>query len=106
MTDIGLKNTDVEAISHILTNYPSITRAVVFGSRAKGGGSLYADVDIALYGAVDILESEGVICDLDELALIYKFDVIAYERIKNPALKQHIDRVGIKIYEKNPEDGA
>ena len=43
---------------------------------------------------------ENIICDLDELPLIYKFDVVAHELIKSPALHQHIDRAGVIVYEK------
>jgi predicted nucleotidyltransferase len=74
MTDLGLKNKELAAIAHVLSSKPSLKRAVVFGSRAKGGGSLSADIDIALYGDLDLLEVEEIICDLDELPLIYKFD--------------------------------
>jgi len=101
MADLGLLNDDMIAISNVFRNNPAITRAVVFGSRAKGGGSLYADVDIALYGDIELLEMEDIICDLDELPLVYKFDVITYDRIRNYRLKQHIDKVGTIIYDKD-----
>ena len=35
------------------------------------------------------------IMKLDELDLPYKIDLINYNAITNPALKEHIDRVGI-----------
>jgi len=96
---LGLENRGV--ISAVFANNPSIQKAVVFGSRAKGNHTPYSDVDIALYGDIDLLEVENVSCDLDDLPLIYKFDVIAYSLVKNAALREHIDRVGVTIYEKN-----
>lgn len=96
---LGLENRGV--ISAVFANNPSIQKAVVFGSRAKGNHTPYSDVDIALYGDIDLLEVENVSCDLDDLPLIYKFDVIAYSLVKNAALREHIDRVGVVIYEKN-----
>jgi predicted nucleotidyltransferase len=60
----------------------------------------YSDVDIALSGNLSMTDIESVICDLDELPLVYKFDVVAYESIKNPRLKEHIDQVGVVIYKK------
>jgi predicted nucleotidyltransferase len=81
-------------------NNPAIERAVVFGSRAKGGYSMYSDIDIALYGDLSLLEVEIIICDLEELPFVYKFDVAAYDSIINLALKQHIDKFGVMIYEK------
>jgi predicted nucleotidyltransferase len=102
MTDFGLKSGELAAISAVLKNYPAIERAVIFGSRAKGCHRPYSDVDIALYGGMDLLEVESVICDLDELPLVYKFDAVAYETLKNPALRQHIDRVGVTFYTRTP----
>ena len=94
----------LEAIDHavvsVLKNVPSIQKAAVFGSRAKGNHNLYSDVDIALYGDIDLFEVERIACDLDELPLIYTFDVVAYNLLENPALKEHIDRIGKVIYEK------
>jgi predicted nucleotidyltransferase len=91
------------AISDVFRNNPRVSRAVVFGSRAKGVHEQYSDVDIALYGDLGITDVECVACDLDELPLVYKFDISAYEQIKNPMLREHIDRVGIVVYEKNPQ---
>jgi len=96
---LGLEN--ISAISAIFENTPAIEKAVVFGSRAKGSYTQYSDVDIALYGDIDFMEVENVCCCLDELPIIYKFDVIAYNLAKNAALKEHIDRVGVVIYERH-----
>ena len=105
MADFGLKTDELTAISNVFSNNPSILRAVIFGSRAKGGYNPYSDVDIALYGDLNLLEVEDVICNLDELPFVYQFDVLAYESLKNAALRQHIDRVGVVIYEKRGDDG-
>jgi len=89
------------AIAAVFQRVPSIEKAVVFGSRAKGTHTQYSDVDIALFGEVGLLEVEEVRCELDELPLIYKFDVVAYNRIENVELRGHIDRVGVAVYERN-----
>jgi len=95
---IGLENRS--ALSAVFAHTPSIQKAVLFGSRANGDHTPYSDVDIVLYGNVDFLEVENIICDLDDLPLIYKFDVVAYNLVKNAALREHIDRVGVVIYER------
>ncbi|MDR2728012.1 MAG: nucleotidyltransferase domain-containing protein [Chitinispirillales bacterium] len=96
--NLGLEN--ISAISAVLEKTASIQKAVVFGSRAKGNYTAYSDVDIALYGSVDFLEVESVSCELDELPFIYKFDVVAYSLVKNAELREHINRVGVVIYER------
>ena len=98
MSDLGLKNNELFAITEVFKSNPLIFGASVFGSRAKGVYAPYSDVDIAIYGDLSISDVEGVICDLDELPFVYKFDVVAYNLVKNTALRHHIDRVGVKIY--------
>ena len=39
--------------------------------------------------------------ELDELDLPYNFDISIYNKIENNELIDHINRVGITIYEKN-----
>jgi len=95
---LGLE--DRNALAAVFEDIPFIQKAVVFGSRAKGNHTLYSDVDIALYGSVDFLEVEKVRCELDELPFIYKFDVIAFNLVKNARLREHIEQFGVVIYEK------
>ena len=45
------------------------------------------------------METEEIACDLDELPCPFVFDVVAYESIKNPQLRRHIDTVGVVVYE-------
>ncbi|MDR1726625.1 MAG: nucleotidyltransferase domain-containing protein [Acidobacteriota bacterium] len=72
-----------------------VSRAVVFGSRAKGDWHENSDIDIAVFGDVNI----GALSDeLEELPIPNKFDVIGYESITHVPLREHIDRVGIEIY--------
>ena len=100
MVDIGLNKIELDDIRSVLEKFQGIVRAAVFGSRAKGNHKPYSDVDIALFGDLDITETENVALMLDELPLVYKFDVVAYDKINNPMLKKHIDVVGLTIYEK------
>ena len=106
IADLGLRDDVLAAMAGVFKNHPAITRAVVFGSRAKGEASKYADVDIALFGGVDMLEVEDIICDLDELPFVYTFDAVAYDSIGNSELRQHIDRVGVAIYKTENSAGA
>ena len=100
MPDLGLEKDELAAIIAVFRKYPAILRADIFGSRAKGGYKPYSDIDIAVYGEIDTLDVEAIICELDELPVTCKFDVVSYESIKNPALREHIDRIGVIIYEK------
>ena len=98
MTDpLGLEIKN--AVASVLQTKPSVHKAVVFGSRAKGTHTPRSDVDIALYGDVDFLEVENIMCDLEELPFTQKFDVVAYNLVANTSLREHISRVGVVVYE-------
>jgi predicted nucleotidyltransferase len=104
MPDFGLESADLSAVTGIFRTVPRIHSAAIFGSRAKGNYKPYSDVDIVLYGDLDILDVEQVIADLEELPLVYQFDVVAYGLVKNPAFREHIERVGMRIYEQHIQE--
>ena len=96
--DIGISNNDIESIIRILKKCPKINNAVLFGSRAKGTYSNGSDIDIALKGENIVLSDIlDISIELDKLLLPYKFDLIIFNRIKEEALKDHINRVGISL---------
>jgi predicted nucleotidyltransferase len=95
----GFKYGDLETIIQVLSKFPAIERAVIFGSRAKGNYQAGSDVDIAIWTA-DNNEAWQVPDMLNnETLLPYKFDVLNYNKINNKELKEHISRAGVEIYE-------
>ena len=96
----GLLNADIEAIIKTLRKYSKVKSAFIFGSRAKGNYNSGSDVDIALKGPELDFGTINQIsyCLNEETNMPYNFDVLNYESIKEPALKEHIDRMGIEIY--------
>jgi predicted nucleotidyltransferase len=98
-----LKESDLLAVTETLKNDSRILGAAIFGSRAKGIHKPYSDVDIVLYGDLNTSDVENILCELDELSLVYKFDVVVYGLVKNSEFREHIECVGIRIYEKEQE---
>ncbi|MDR1321736.1 MAG: nucleotidyltransferase domain-containing protein [Gracilibacteraceae bacterium] len=92
--NIGLSDKHTELIIDTL-RASGVSRAVVFGSRAKGNWRDNSDIDIAVFGDVNI---GGLLTDLDELPTPYKFDVVNYETIIHQPLREHIDRSGVELY--------
>lgn len=97
----GLNDTIIEAIQKVFEINASIDEVIVFGSRAKGNYKEGSDIDLAVKGRNisfdDILKLHG---QLDDLNLPYKIDLLDCASNKEPALKEHIDRVGIVFYER------
>lgn len=96
----GLLDTDMEAIVSVLSRQPKVNEAIIFGSRAKGNFKNGSDVDIALKGKDLDFDTISRISYLlnEETNMPYKFDVLNYHSTDEPALIDHIDRVGIEFY--------
>ncbi|MBY0435720.1 MAG: restriction endonuclease subunit S [Cyclobacteriaceae bacterium] len=96
----GFTETDIEAITAVLEMTPTVDKAIIFGSRAKGNYKPGSDVDIALKGSAITFDDVAAISYQlnEETRLPYKFDLLNYHTIKEPELKAHIDRVGIEFY--------
>jgi hypothetical protein len=45
------------------------------------------------------LDGEAIALDLEDLLLPYKFDVVPMAHLEHAALREHIERVGITIFE-------
>ena len=101
MENIGLSNEITELLNNIFSRYSDIEKVVVFGSRAKGTAKYNSDIDLAIFGIDDDLFIEEIASELDLLPLPYKFDVKSFGSIRNLALREHITRVGIRVYEKD-----
>jgi hypothetical protein len=54
----------------------------------------------------DDLQAEAVAEELDELPLPYHFDVKAYGAIRYAPLREHIARVGLTLYRREPDVSA
>jgi len=98
-TQYGLEKSDIQYIVNVLKENSKVQQIILFGSRAKNTYSNGSDIDIALRG--EILNTNDVInlsVELDELDLPYKIDLVIYERIQEKALKEHIKRAGVVLF--------
>jgi predicted nucleotidyltransferase len=94
----GLSQEELESIIKALASEKKVTQAILFGSRAKGNFRTGSDIDIALKGEnLGLSELNSLYAALDELPLIYKFDLVIFNRITEAALVEHIERVGVVI---------
>jgi len=97
----GLLESDINELISLLQKNQSINKIILFGSRAKGNFENGSDIDIAFKGSNlkldDILSAK---IELDKLSLPYKVDIILFDRIKEKELSDHIERVGIILFER------
>lgn len=98
--DTGLSAKDRRQIRSVLSRFPEIDRAVLYGSRAKGTYRPGSDIDLTLEG--EGLELGGLYRlseALSDLNLPYSFDLSIFRHIENPDFLDHIARVGIEFYD-------
>jgi predicted nucleotidyltransferase len=104
MTDLGLSDAERKLMEGVFSAMPQITGVSVFGSRAKGVASPSSDIDLAVEGIDDPLQAESLAGELDELPLPYRFDVKALAAIQSASLRDHIERVGVRIYSRDRQE--
>jgi len=106
IANFGLKEKDILEITVILSKEPNVEKALIFGSRAKGVFKPGSDVDIALMGSsLTFSDISRISFQLnEETNMPWKFDVLNFNTIQEPALVEHIKRVGMVFYEKKKNE--
>lgn len=98
----GLSSSVRERLIHLFSTFPRVEKGVLYGSRAKGTHKPSSDIDLTLFGSELTLRDQFRIEEaLDDLLLPVKIDLSIFDKIDNPALKSHIDRVGEVVYERD-----
>jgi len=98
--EYGLSERTFSTLYSIFKKYPGIKQAVLYGSRAKGNFRNGSDIDLTFktddaFTRSDLLHITG---DFDDSDIPYFVDVSIYDKLSNPDLKAHIDRVGKVLY--------
>ena len=96
----GLSDRTLNTLDSIFRRYSGIKQAILYGSRAKGNFRIGSDIDLSLktddkFTHTELLHISG---DFDDSDLPYFVDVSIYDKLSNPDLKAHIDRVGKVLY--------
>ena len=95
---------NIGVLVKIFERSPYVSKAALFISRVKSSGKEHSDVDIALYGDLSTTEFERVVKELDDLTIARKFDVVAYDLIKDTQMREIIDNTGLTVYVKDDAD--
>lgn len=94
----GIEEHHWQQIRAVFHQHPNITDVILYGSRAKGNFRNGSDIDIAIKGTdIQFKQLTTIDMDYEDLYLPWAMDVRVYDTIRNAALKDHIDRVGIRL---------
>ena len=101
MSATGLTPEQLALLQQVFNQHPEIDAVKLYGSRAKGNFHERSDVDLVLIGTgIDRFLVADILLDLADTDLPYTVDLQNYSEIKNRALVEHIDQVGMVIYER------
>lgn len=95
----GLKENQIQQILSVFSKFKEIDKAILFGSRAKGNYRPSSDIDLVLIGdKLNLTLLNQIELELDDLYIPNYFDISIFHQISNQDLIDHINRVGIVIY--------
>jgi predicted nucleotidyltransferase len=96
----GLSDTVIEELQNVFRRHQNIERVLIFGSRSKGNYRAGSDIDLAVIGkGIDYGQILTILCEIEDLELLYSVDMIDYKEKVGTAIGNHIDRVGQVFYE-------
>ena len=96
----GLSDTVIEELQSVFRQHQNIERVLIFGSRSKGNYRAGSDIDLAVIGkGIDYGQILTILCEIEDLGLLYSVDIIDYKEKVGTPIGNHIDRVGQVFYE-------
>ena len=96
----GLSDTVIKELQDIFRRHTNIEKVLIFGSRSKGTYRPGSDIDLAVIGKnIDYSQLLDILCEIDELELLYSIDLLDYPKKVGTPLGDHIDRVGQVFFE-------
>jgi len=98
----GLTEAVIQKIRAVLTRYPQVDQAILYGSRATGLYRHGSDIDLTLLGGDDLTLSvlSRIMDDLDKLLLPYTFDLSIFHHLADAELIGQIRRLGVTFYDR------
>lgn len=96
----GLSDTVIKDLQDVFRRHANIKKVLIFGSRSKGNYRAGSDIDLAVIGnGIDYNLLLSILCEIDDLELLYSVDLLDYQKKKGTPIGDHIDRVGQVFYE-------
>jgi predicted nucleotidyltransferase len=96
----GLSETVIKELQDVFRHHKNIKKVLIFGSRSKGNYREGSDIDLAVIGEnIDYNQILTIMCEIDDLELLYSIDLLDYSKKVGTPIGDHIDRVGQVFYE-------
>lgn len=97
----GLSDSVIEGLREVFRKHANIDEVILFGSRAKGNYSEGSDIDLAIKGDnISFNQLMDIHIQIEDLELLYKVDLVDYNKYAASPVAAHIDRIGKVFYKK------
>ncbi|NCT56769.1 MAG: nucleotidyltransferase domain-containing protein [Legionella sp.] len=110
LKNCGLKPSVIQLIQNTLANFPEIKRVILYGSRAIGNYRTGSDIDLTILLNAGFSPSMTLLnkisLALDDLDLIYTFDLSFMSEITNKNLINHINQFGLVFYARDKRQAS
>lgn len=98
----GLSPATINELCDVFRRFPEVDKVYIFGSRAKGNYRDGSDIDLAVMGKdINSRKLQAISLAIDDIELLYRVDLLDYEKTKKTPIGQHIQRVGKEFYSKS-----
>lgn len=95
----GLAERHYAEFVRIFQRYPQIDEVLIFGSRAKGTDKPWSDFDLAVVApAMSNEEFSRLWGEVDGLELVFKVDLLHWDKLAPDRLKEKIREEGRRFY--------
>lgn len=95
----GLAERHYADFVRIFQRYPQIEEVLIFGSRAKGTDKPWSDFDLAVIASgMSNAEFSQLWNAIDDLPLVFKIDLVHWDRLPEDRFKEKIREEGKRFY--------
>ncbi|RNC76698.1 hypothetical protein DA717_14480 [Piscirickettsiaceae bacterium NZ-RLO2] len=95
----GLSTESIEEICNVLSKYPEVQEAIIYGSRARGDYRQGSDIDLTLKGmSLNLSTLTRIENEIDDLLLPYEMDLSSFEALSDANLISNIEKQGKVLY--------
>lgn len=89
----------IARIIDITKKYKSVTKVILFGSRARGDNTLKSDYDIAIR-MIGSCDKNSLLDEIEHIDTLYKIDVVFIENTTGKSLIDNIKKDGVVVMDK------
>ena len=99
MKPLALRDQDLATLRRTFRRFPCVREVRLFGSRATGQARRASDIDLAISAPrASATDWQELMEALEQMPIIYEFDIVRTERADNARLVEKIAREGVPIY--------